>query len=117
MRQVKIRVKELESDLRAEHRRCEDSMKNLHKSVRRNKELTYQSGEDKRNNERMQAVVDELQMKIKSYKKQTKEGKKIAASNLAKVQQGQNNLTACEERADLNKQALVKLEAQVIEWG
>ena len=60
----------------------------------------------------MQALVDQLQMKIKSYKKQIEEAEEIAALNLAKFQQAQTNLAECEERADLNEQALAKLKAQ-----
>ena len=112
MNKMETRVRELESELSAENRRCGDSLKSLHKSERKIKELTYQSDEDRRNHERMQALVDQLQMKIKSYKKQIEEAEEIAALNLAKFQQAQTNLAECEERADLNEQALAKYKAQ-----
>ena len=112
MNKMETRVRELESELSAEHRRSGDAMKNLHKSERKIKELTYQSDEDRRNHERMQALIDQLQMKIKSYKKQIEEAEEIAALNLAKFQQAQTNLQDSEERADLNEQALAKLKAQ-----
>ena len=112
MNKMETRVRELESELSAENRRCGDAMKNMQKSERRIKELTYQSDEDRRNHERMQALVDQLQMKIKSYKKQIEEAEEIAALNLAKFQQAQSNLAESEERADLNEQALAKLKAQ-----
>merc|ERR1712001_799140 len=67
MNKMETRVRELESELSAENRRCGDATKNMQKSERRIKELTYQSDEDRRNHERMQALVDQLQMKIKSY--------------------------------------------------
>merc|ERR1711993_63775 len=103
MNKMETRVRELESELSAENRRCGDAMKNMQKSERRIKELTYQSDEDRRNHERMQALVDQLQMKIKSYKKQIEEAEEIAALNLAKFQQAQSNLAESEERADLNE--------------
>ena len=112
MNKMETRVRELESELTAENRRCGDALKNMRKSERRIKELTYQADEDRRNHERMQALVDQLQMKIKSYKKQIEEAEEIAALNLAKFQQAQNNLADSEERADLNEQALAKLKAQ-----
>jgi myosin protein heavy chain len=59
------RIRELESELDAETRRMEDAQKNLRKSERRVKELTYQQDEDRKNHERMQALIDQLQGKIR----------------------------------------------------
>merc|ERR1711997_942295 len=70
MNKMETRIRELESEVDAEARRMADSQKNLRKSERRIKELTYASDEDRKNHERMQALVDQLQSKIKSYKKQ-----------------------------------------------
>jgi hypothetical protein len=42
----------------------------------------------------MQGLIDQLQGKIKSYKKQIEEAEEIAALNLAKFRQTQANLTA-----------------------
>merc|ERR1711963_816064 len=71
MNKMETRIRELESEVDAESRRSGDAQKNLRKSERRIKELTYASDEDRKNHERMQALVDQLQAKIKSYKKQT----------------------------------------------
>merc|ERR1712059_37021 len=100
------RIRELESEMDAESRRCADGQKNLRKSERHIKELTYQQDEDKKNHERMQGLIDQLQGKIKSYKKQIEEAEEIAALNLAKYRQVQANLSGSTERADLNEQAL-----------
>merc|ERR1719381_425124 len=70
---METRIRELESELDAENRRLGDAQKNLRKSGRHVKELTYQQDEDKKNHERMQALIDQLQGKIKSYKKQIEE--------------------------------------------
>merc|ERR1719319_484146 len=75
------RIRELESELDAENRRMGDSQKNMRKSERKIKELTYQQDEDRKNHERMQALIDQLQGKIKSYKKQIEEAEEIAALN------------------------------------
>merc|ERR1711994_768905 len=112
MNKMETRIRELESEVDAEARRMADSQKNLRKSERRIKELTYASDEDRKNHERMQALVDQLQAKIKSYKKQIEEAEEIAALNLAKYCQAQANLAEAEERADLNEQALGKLKAK-----
>jgi len=109
---METRLRELESELDAESRRLGDAQKNLRKSERQVKEYTYQQDEDRKNNERMQALVDQLQSKIRSYKKQIEEAEEIAALNLAKFRQVQANLQQSGERADLNEQALAKMKAQ-----
>merc|ERR1712121_359797 len=109
---METRVRELESELDAESRRCNDAQKNLRKSERHIKELNYQQDEDRKNHERMQGLIDQLQGKIKSYKKRIEEAEEIAALNLAKYRQVQANLTGSTERADLNEQALAKTRAR-----
>ena len=59
----------------------------MRKSERSIKELTFAADEDRKNHERMQALIDQLQSKIKSYKKQIEEAEEIAALNLAKYRQ------------------------------
>merc|ERR1712034_140585 len=88
------RIRELESELDAENRRYADAQKNLRKS------------------ERMEGLIDQLQGKVRSYKKQIEEAEEIAALNLAKYRQVQSNLSGSNERADLNEQALAKTRAR-----
>merc|ERR1712130_149073 len=95
MSKMDTRIRELESELDAENRRQGDAQKNLRKSERRIKELTYQ-----------------LQGKIKSYKKQIEEAEEIAALNLAKYRQAQNSVADATERADSNEQTLAKNRAR-----
>merc|ERR1712050_73315 len=111
MTRMDTRIRELESEMDAENRRNADSLKNLRKSERKIKELTYAQEEDRKNHERMQALIDQLQGKIKSYKKQIEEAEEIAALNLAKYRQVQGNLQQSGERADLNERALAKMKA------
>merc|ERR1712201_28190 len=89
-----------------------DISKNLRKSERTIKELTFAGDEDKKNHERMQALIDQLQGKVKSYKEQIEEAEEIAALNLAKYRQAQNNVAGAQERADVNEQALDKAKAR-----
>ena len=70
---METRIRELESEMDAESRRLGDAQKNMRKSERRVKELIYAGEEDRKNQERMQALVDQLQSKIKTYKKQIEE--------------------------------------------
>ena len=112
MNKMDTRVRELESELECENRRYADGTKNLRKSERHIKELTYSSDEDRKNQERMQALIDGLQSKIKLYKKQIEEAEEIAALNLAKYRQAHSHLAEAEERADLNEKALAKAKVQ-----
>ena len=112
MNKMEGRIRELESEVDTEARRCGDAVKNLRKSERRIKEMTYAADEDRKNHERMQALVDQLQAKIKSYKKQIEEAEEIAALNLAKFRQAQSQLADAEERADLTEQALAKTKVK-----
>merc|ERR1711862_853159 len=113
MIKMETRIRELESELDAETRRFGDVTKNLRKSERTIKELTFASDEDRKNHERMQALIDQLQSKIKSYKKQIEEAEEIVALNLAKFRQAQGQLGDASERADINEQALAKTKAKV----
>ena len=60
-------------------------MVSVSRAAWRVKELIFAGEEDKKNQERMQALVEQLQSKIKTYKKQIEEAEEIAALNLAKV--------------------------------
>merc|ERR1712020_631478 len=112
MNKMESRIRELNSELDAENRRFADSQKNLRKSERHIKELSFASDEDRKNHERMQVLIDQLQAKIKVYKKQIEEAEEIAAMNLAKFRQTQSHLAEAEERADLQDQALAKLRVR-----
>merc|ERR1719449_537016 len=105
------RIRELESELDAESRRCADAQKGLRKAERKVAELAHQQDEDRKNHERMQALVDQLQGKVKSYKKQIEEAEEIAALNLAKYRQVAGSLQNSTQRADISEQALAKSKA------
>merc|ERR1712072_1279380 len=112
MNKMETRIRELESEVDAENRRMGDAVKNLRKSERHIKEMTYAADEDRKNQERMQGMVDQLQSKIKSYKKQIEEAEEIAALNLAKFRNAHAQLADAEEHADLNEKALAKTKAK-----
>merc|ERR1711931_241462 len=112
MNKMETRIRELSSELDAENRRFADSQKNLRRSERRIKELAFAADEDRKNHERMQTLIDQLQGRIKTYKKQIEEAEEIAALNLAKFRQTQSNLGDAAERADLSEQACAKIRAR-----
>merc|ERR1712095_160131 len=112
MHKMESRIRELESELDAESRRNGDICKNLRKSERTIKELTFAADEDKKNHERMQALIDQLQGKVKSYKKQIEEAEEIAALNLAKYRKVAACLGDAEAAADANEQAAAMRKAR-----
>merc|ERR1711874_302887 len=95
---------ELVTQLDDEARRHAEAQRNLRKCERHIKELTFQSDEDKKNHERMQDLVDTLQQKIKTYKRQIEEAEEIAALNLAKFRKAQQELEEAESRAECAEQ-------------
>ena len=68
--------------------------------------------QDRKNHESMQGLIESLQQKIKTYKKQIEEAEEIAALNLAKFRKVQADLESSEERADINEQVLAKYKAK-----
>ena len=109
---LEIKIKDLEGQLDEEQRRLVDAQKSQRRTERRVKELTFSQDEDQKNHERMQELVDKLQNKVKSYKKQIEEAEEIAALNLAKFRKVQADLEQAEERADINEQVLAKYKAR-----
>merc|ERR1711936_284292 len=112
MIKMETRIRELESELDAESRRFGDVTKNLRKSERSIKELTFAGDEDRKNHEGMQALIDQLQGKVKSYKKQIEEAEEIAALNLAKYRKVAGALGDAEASADANEQAMAMRKAR-----
>ena len=109
---MESRIRELESELNAENRRCSDAQKNLRKSERHVKELAYCQDEDKKNHERIQSMIDNMQNKIKSYKKQIEEAETIAALNLSKYKQVHATLSIRTEEAEAAEHAMARARAK-----
>merc|ERR1719209_1618403 len=112
MIKMETRIRELESELDAESRRNGDVTKNLRKSERSIKELTFAADEDRKNHERMQALIDQLQGKVKSYKKQIEEAEEIAALNLAKYRKVAGALGDATAAADAQEQEAAMRKAR-----
>ena len=92
-----------------------NSQKSHRRTDRRVKELTFSQEEDCENHGRRQELVDKLQNKVKSYKKQIEEAKKIAALNLAKFRKVESSLEQAEERAHINEQVPAKYKSKAVE--
>merc|ERR1712019_266078 len=98
--------------LDSEQRRTADSLKNQKKLERKLKEVVYSGEEDKKNLVRLQDLVDKLQIKVKTYKRQAEEAEEQGNSNLTKFRKVQHELDESEERADMAEAALSKARAK-----
>ncbi|KAH3748163.1 myosin heavy chain, striated muscle-like [Dreissena polymorpha] len=105
---LESRVTELETELDSEQRRHAETQKNARKADRRLKELAFQVDEDRKNQERLQELIDKLQNKIKTYKRMAEEAEEVAAINLAKYRKVADELEGAEERADSAENTLQK---------
>ena len=110
--QMEEKVRELNSELDAENRRFSDTQKKLRRSERYIKELIVCSDEDRKNNERMQLLIDQLQGKIKAYKTQMAEAQEIAALNLSRYHATKANVDCSAARADISEHTLAKCRAK-----
>merc|ERR1719479_801191 len=88
------------------------ALKGGKKQVQKIKEVTYQADEDKKNLTRIQDLVDKLQVKVKTYKRQAEEAEEVANQNLSKYRKLQHELDEAEERADMAESALNKMRAK-----
>merc|ERR1712203_727651 len=104
--------RELENELDAEQERSSDGIKSTRKLERKVKEITYANEEDKKNLTRIQDLVDKLQVKVKTYKRQAEEAEEVANRNLSKYRKIQHELDEAEERADMAESALNKMRAK-----
>merc|ERR1712168_1307902 len=76
-----VKYDEVEAGLNDESSKYAAAMKNVRKCERRIKELSFQYEEDRKNHDRMTDLVDKLQLKLKTYKKQIEEAEEVAALN------------------------------------
>merc|ERR1739846_43057 len=95
------RAREIELELTRTVQTTAEFHKTITKGERRVKELMFQTDENKNNQDRITELVDKLQQKIKSYKKQIEEAEEIAAINLAKFRKAQQDFEEAEERSKI----------------
>ncbi|NWU91653.1 MYSS protein, partial [Upupa epops] len=115
IQKLEARVRELEGEVDTEQKRSAEAVKGVRKYERRVKELTYQV-KDRKNILRLQDLVDKLQMKVKSYKRQAEEAEELSNVNLSKFRKIQHELEEAEERADIAESQVNKLRAKSREY-
>merc|ERR1712203_324486 len=102
------RAHNIEMELNRTIQHTDEVHKTITKGERRVKELLFQQEENKKNQDRITDLVEKLQQKIKSYKKQIEEAEEIAAINLAKYRKVQQDLEETEERSKLCESSITK---------
>merc|ERR1712165_572787 len=98
---LESRSRDIEQELNRTIQMTDEVHKSITKGERRVKELLFQQEENKKNQDRVTDLVDKLQQKIKSYKKQIEEAEEIAAINLAKFRKAQQDFEEAEERSKI----------------
>merc|ERR1719383_338844 len=93
-------------------RKAADGQKNVRKLERKVKEAGYAGEEDKKNLTRLQSQVEQLQVKVKQYKRLAEEQEEASNSNMSKYRKLQHELDEAEERADLAESTLTKLRSK-----
>merc|ERR1712203_69135 len=102
------RAHNIEMELNRTIQHTDEVHKTITKGERRVKELLFQQEENKKNQDRITDLVDKLQQKIKSYKKQIEEAEEIAAINLAKFRKAQQDFEEAEERSKICEANIAK---------
>jgi len=106
------RTRELERELDLEQNRTAECFKNQKKLERKLKEVVFSSEEDKKNLTRLQELVDKLQYKVKTYRRQAEDAENQSNLSLSKFRKIQQENDENEERAQMAEVALTKLRDQ-----
>merc|ERR1712183_490364 len=102
------RVHNIEVELSRTIQQTDEVHKTITKGERKVKELLFQQEENKKNHDRITDLVEKLQQKIKSYKKQIEDAEEIAAINLAKYRKAQQDFEEAEERSSICEANIAK---------
>ncbi|CAM5103561.1 unnamed protein product [Natator depressus] len=109
LQKLESRIQELKSKLEGEQKRAADAIKGIWKYERRIKELTFEGEENKK---RLQDLVDKLQLKVKSYKREVEEADTQVNVHLSKFRKVQHELEGAEEQADISESQVNKLRTK-----
>ncbi|XP_031698001.1 myosin-7-like, partial [Anarrhichthys ocellatus] len=115
LHKLETRVREMQTELMMEQKRSDEYLKGVRRNEKRVKELTYQSEEDRKTLLRMQELIDKLQTKVKSYKRQTENAEEQVSCSTVRFRKVQNELDDAEERADVAETTVNKLRIRTRE--
>uniref|UniRef100_A0A8C0FS13 MYSS protein n=1 Tax=Bubo bubo TaxID=30461 RepID=A0A8C0FS13_BUBBB len=112
IQKLEARVRELEGEVDAEQKRSAEAVKGMRELLTRMVGKPINSPVC----QLLQDLVDKLQMKVKSYKRQSEEAEELSNVNLSKFRKIQHELEEAEERADIAESQVNKLRAKSREF-
>ncbi|XP_035687494.1 myosin-16-like isoform X2 [Branchiostoma floridae] len=112
---VEERIRELEMQLSIIQKQHQDDVKALRKNDRSLKEFAAQDDENKKNQIRLQDLIEKLQSKIKMYKRQVEEAESSAGQSLSKYRHAQHELEDAVERMEMAEASLNKMRSRTTE--
>jgi len=112
IQKLEQRIHELETELETEQKHHNDTMKEIKRNNRRLKDLAMQSEDDKKSMVRLQELNDQLNAKVKAYRRQCEEVEEVAALNLCKFRKVQQEFEDAAERADQAENNVLKLRTK-----
>ena len=102
----------MESELDAEHRRHLETVNQNKKTEKRFTSLISEAEEEKKNELRLQDLVESLTSKNKALKTQVEDAEEIAAVNLSKFRKAQHDLEEANNNINEAEHQLSKLKAE-----
>ena len=109
MLKLEGRIRELEHELGSAQLRSSDVNNRFRKSERHYREMQLQQESERQDRNHMTTLVDKLEQKLQSYKKQIEEAEEIAALNLAKYRKAQQELEEAECRSRMAETQLARM--------
>ncbi|NXQ26821.1 MYH1B protein, partial [Alaudala cheleensis] len=114
IQKLDAKVRELEAELEEERKQTSEAMKNIRKYEQRLKVIAL-CVEQKRNMMMLQDLFNELQIKMKSYRRQAEEADGQANTDLSKLKTALHKIGDALERADIAEIQVNKLRAKARE--
>ncbi|KAG5835938.1 hypothetical protein ANANG_G00249310 [Anguilla anguilla] len=95
----------------------DDTIQEARNAEEKAKKAITDTEEDKKNVFRLQDLVDKLQLKVKSYKRQAEESEEQANTHLSRYRKVQHEMEEAQERADIAESQVNKLRAKSRDIG
>ncbi|XP_066188224.1 myosin-7-like [Sylvia atricapilla] len=112
MQKLVARIRELEAELKGEHEQSSEDLQTNCKSEWRLKALIFHCQEQTRNLIKLKDLIDELEVKIKSYRRQAEETGEQANIDLSILTNALHGIGEALERADTAERQVNKLRAK-----
>jgi len=106
------KIRMLESELGSIQIRSGETHKGALRAERKIREMEFSNDEDKKKFLKLGELVDKLQDKTRTYKRQIEDAEEIAALNLAKFRKAQQQLEEAEERSSSAENIITRVRLE-----